>query len=322
MTAERYLDQVALLLRTIPEIATEPDFALKGGTAINLFVRELPRLSVDIDLVYLPVADRTASLQAVRDGLERIAQRLEGRLSFKVDRHLLPDGKRLLVHSGGSAIKVEVTPVLRGTVFPPELRSVSPSVEERFGFAEMQVVSFPDLYAGKMAAALDRQHPRDLFDIHHLLDNEGISDDLFHAFLVYLVSHPRPAQELLCPNRLDIAAQYNDEFVGMTVEAEALDTLLTAREALITTVQERAGTASSRHFLTSFHELNPDWSAIGLTDQIAELPALRWKLLNLRRLHEENPEKFESQLDLLQRCLDGVSAASGGAVAPAEVPPQ
>ena len=51
MTAERYLDQVALLLRTIPEIASEPDFALKGGTAINLFVRDLPRLSVDIDLV-------------------------------------------------------------------------------------------------------------------------------------------------------------------------------------------------------------------------------------------------------------------------------
>ncbi len=56
VTAERYLDQVALLLRTIPEIASEPDFALKGGTAINLFVRDLPRLSVDIDLVYLPVA--------------------------------------------------------------------------------------------------------------------------------------------------------------------------------------------------------------------------------------------------------------------------
>ena len=98
MTAERYLDQVDLLMRVIPEIAPEADFALKGGTAINLFVRDLPRLSVDIDLVYLPVADRETSLAAVRDGLERIAQRLETRLGFKVDRHLLSDGKRLLVH--------------------------------------------------------------------------------------------------------------------------------------------------------------------------------------------------------------------------------
>ena len=58
MAAERYADQVQLLVRTIPEIAREEMFALKGGTAINLFLRDLPRLSVDIDLVYLPVGDR------------------------------------------------------------------------------------------------------------------------------------------------------------------------------------------------------------------------------------------------------------------------
>ena len=321
MTAERYLDQVALLLRTIPEIASEPDFALKGGTAINLFVRDLPRLSVDIDLVYLPVAEREASLNAVRDGLERIAQRLESRLGFKVERHLLVDGKRLLVHSGGTAIKVEVSPVLRCTVFPPEIRPVSPSVEERFGFAEMQVVSLPDLYAGKMAAALDRQHPRDLFDIHHLLTQEGIDDDLFRAFLIYLVSHPRPTHELLCPHRLDIAGQYNDEFLGMTVEVEALDTLLAARETLVGMVQQRAGTTDGRRFLTSFLTLDPDWSAIGLSDQIADLPALRWKLLNLQRLSDENPEKFAAQIHLLEHCLDhptgiGDTRVQGEATAP------
>lgn len=304
MTAQRYLDQVALLLHTIPEIASEPDFALKGGTAINLFVRDLPRLSVDIDLVYLPVADRTTSLDAVRTGLERIARRLETRLGFKVERHLLPDGKRLLVHSDSTAIKVEVSPVLRGTVFPPEMRAVSPGVEDRFGFAEMQVVSLADLYAGKMAAALDRQHPRDLFDIHHLLAQEGIDDDLFRAFLIYLVSHPRPAHELLCPHRLDIAAQYNDEFVGMTVTPEALDTLLAAREALISQVQRRADAATSRRFLSSFHALDPDWSAIGLGGEIAELPAVRWKLLNLRRLRDENPEKFDAQQVMLTHCLN------------------
>lgn len=94
---------------------------------------------------------------------------------------------------------------------------MSAAVEDRFGFAEMQIVSLPDLYAGKMAAALDRQHPRDLFDIHHLLENEGIDEDLFRAFLIYLASHPRPVHELLCPHKLDIAAQYDEEFVGMTV---------------------------------------------------------------------------------------------------------
>jgi hypothetical protein len=143
MTAQRYVDQVSLLVRAIPEIAREEIFALKGGTAINLFVRDLPRLSVDIDLVYLPVADRDTSLRAVRDGLERIAVRLERGGRMAVERRLLPDGKRLVVQSEGVTSKIEVSPVLRGTVFPPELRAVSASVEGRFGFAEMQLVSRP-----------------------------------------------------------------------------------------------------------------------------------------------------------------------------------
>ena len=54
----------------------------------------------------------------------------------------------------GVKIKIEVTPVLRGCVYDPEMRSVSPTVEARFGFAEIQVVSFADLYAGKLVAAL------------------------------------------------------------------------------------------------------------------------------------------------------------------------
>jgi len=304
VTAERYLDQVELLMRVIPEIAPEGDFALKGGTAINLFVRDLPRLSVDIDLVYLPVADREASLAAARDGFERIAQRLETLLGFRVDRHLLSDGKRLIVHVERATIKVEISPVLRGTVFPPEIRAVSAAVQDRFGFAEMQIVSLPDLYAGKMAAALDRQHPRDLFDIHHLLENEGIDEDLFRAFLIYLASHPRPVHELLCPHKLDIAPQYDEEFVGMTVTPLPLDTLLTARDALIEAVQRRAAEPAARRFLESFVATEPDWSVLGLGETIAELPALRWKLLNLERLRQQNPDKFAAQAEQLNQCLD------------------
>ena len=60
---DRYVAQVRLLLSVLPDIAREPVFALKGGTAINLFYRDMPRLSVDIDLTYLPVADRQSSLE-------------------------------------------------------------------------------------------------------------------------------------------------------------------------------------------------------------------------------------------------------------------
>lgn len=304
MTTQRYVDQVSLLVRAIPEIAREDIFALKGGTAINLFVRDLPRLSVDIDLVYLPVADRDSSLQAVRDGLDRIASRLERGGRMAVERRLLSDGKRLVVQSEGVTIKIEVSPVLRGTVFPPVLRSVNAAVEERFGFAEMQLVSEADLYAGKIAAALDRQHPRDLFDIHFLFANEGISDDLFKAFLIYLVSHPRPAHELLCPHRLDISAQYSDEFLGMTVADQSLAALLDARERLVREILDRARQPANRRFLTSFLELAPDWAAVALDPATADLPALRWKSLNLERLQSENPTKFAEQLRLLTECID------------------
>lgn len=305
MATERYVGQVQLLMRTIPEIAREECFALKGGTAINLFLRDLPRLSVDIDLVYLPVADRTSSLEAVRAGLGRIADRLEQRLGLTVVRHLLPDGKRLIVSAEGSSIKIEVSPVLRGTVFEPRLLSVSPAVEERFGFAEMPVVSLPDLYAGKIAAALDRQHPRDLFDVHFLYANEGVTEDLFRAFLVYLVSHSRPANELLCPHRLDISAQYDEEFVGMTVEEVPLEALLDTRERLIRDIHARARADGPRRFLTGFHALKPDWGAIGFNEVVGELPAVQWKCLNLERLRESNHTKFKEQLDALARCLDG-----------------
>lgn len=303
MAAERYLAQVRLLLRVIPEIARETIFALKGGTAINLFLRDLPRLSVDIDLVYLPVANRESSLRAVREGLDRIADRIERRLDLKVARHLLQDGKRLVVSSDASSIKIEVSPVLRGTVFDPEVRSVSAPVEERFGFAEMQVVSLPDLYAGKLAAALDRQHPRDLFDVHFLFADGGVSDDLFRAFLVYLVSHSRPAFELLTPHRLDLSGLYGDEFIGMTVEDVPLEVLLAAREQLIGEIQARARRDGARRFLTSFHELEPDWSSIGFGDEVGQLPAVQWKRLNLNRLRESNPGKFEEQNAKLRQFL-------------------
>lgn len=235
--AEMYRRQAALLVRTIPLVAEERCFALKGGTAINLFVRDMPRLSVDIDLTYLPIADRTTSLMEIDAAMCRIAQRVrKGIRGARVSPIQLPGENcvtKLLVEADGAQIKIEVTPVLRGCVYEPAVRSVSARVEEEFGFAEIQVVSFADLYAGKIVAALDRQHPRDLFDVRDLLANEGIDDDLRQAFLVYILSHNRPMAEVLAPARLDIRAEFARGFAGMTDAAVTLDELVHARETLI-----------------------------------------------------------------------------------------
>lgn len=164
---EDYRRQVRLLIQILPIVARETEFALKGGTAINLFIREMPRLSVDIDLTYLPVASREQSLAAIDDAMARMAAAIGKEVkNAKVTPVKRPADEivtRLVIKTYEAQIKLEVTPVLRGCVYPAETRQVSAEVERQFGFAEMQVVSFSDLYAGKIMAALDRQHPRDLF---------------------------------------------------------------------------------------------------------------------------------------------------------------
>lgn len=282
--SEHYRAQVALLLRTVPAVAQESCFALKGGTAINLFVRNLPRLSVDIDLTYLTVMSRERSLGAIDKAMKRIVARLTRSLEGVRIAPGQHDGfvTKLVVREGAVQIKIEVTPVLRGCAYDPELRPVSPAVEEQFGFAEMNVVSFADLYAGKIVAALDRQHPRDLFDIRALLANEGITEDLREAFILYLISHNRPMAEILSVRPKDIAQEYQTNFQGMTAEPVALEDLLQARTditaAIVAAMPER-----HRHFLVGFEAGEPDWSLLAIP-KARKLPAVTWRQVNFDKL--------------------------------------
>jgi len=301
--SEIYERQVALLVGAIPFVSAERDFALKGGTAINLFLRDLPRLSVDIDLTYLPVADRPQSLAAIDAGMKRLGAAIakgfpDARVS-EVRNQTEKVVTRLTVQRQRAQIKIEVTPVLRGCVFPAEERSVSAATEARFGFARTQVVSFADLYAGKIVAALDRQHPRDLFDVAQLLAREGITDDLRAAFIVYLISHDRPIAEVVAPRRKDIAVAFVADFDGMTAERVTTEELSAAREALIAEVVGRMP-AAHRAFLLSFKEGAPDWSLLGVPGA-AHLPAVRWKQVNLGRLE---PEQRAASVARLASALD------------------
>lgn len=173
-----FYKQVQLLARVLPLIDTEKCFALKGGTAINLFYRELPRLSVDIDLLYLPFDKRKEALENIRSALSRLSLRIKKAIpGIQVfNTHEYGNSLRLILQLNEIRIKVELSPVIRGTVFPEIRMQVCETVENEFGYAELQVASFPDLFAGKICAALDRQHPRDLFDIKLMLDNEGFTD--------------------------------------------------------------------------------------------------------------------------------------------------
>jgi predicted nucleotidyltransferase component of viral defense system len=298
--AEIYRRQVALLMRILPLVAEEKDFALKGGTAINLFVRNMPRLSVDIDLTYLPVQPRAESLAAIDAAMERITQRVMRRIpGAQITEGRLEGARtRLLVRALGVQTKIEVTPVLRGCVYDPEWRRVVDAVEEAFGFVEMQIVSFADLYGGKIVAALDRQHPRDLFDARDLLAHEGIDEALRRAFIVYLLSHDRPMHEVLVARRKDISEEFLRGFNGMTDKPITFEELVAAREALIVDVVGKMPDAH-RKFLISFERGAPDWPLLGLP-AAAELPAVKWRQLNLDKL---TPEKRAALIAGLERVL-------------------
>jgi predicted nucleotidyltransferase component of viral defense system len=286
--SESFRAQVRLLVRTLPLVAVETALALKGGTAINLFVRDMPRLSVDIDLAYLPVEDRPTSLAAIEGALARIQTQLRADLGANVApvrSGAAQELTKLLVSSGDATIKIEVTPVLRGSVFPSEMRTVMPRVEEDYGFAEMQVVSFADLYGGKIVAALDRQHPRDLFDVRDLMRNEGVDDALRQAFAVYLISHRRPMAELLTVRPKDIATEFERGFVGMTEEAVTLEELIKARTGIKSLIVD-AMPEPHRRLLLSVEQGEPDWSHLGLAG-VEELPSVKWRLQNIRGLEAE-----------------------------------
>ena len=228
--------QAELVVRVLPHVARREEFALKGGTAINLFLREMPRLSIDIDLTYLSRTHRAEALPEIRQGLEAVGMDLKAAIpgiGVQATHPSVTDALRLDLVLDGCRIKIEVSPVARGTVWPTETREVVVAVEERLGYSENRLVSFNDLYAGKMCAALDRQHPRDLYDIALLLENEGIGRNLLKTFLVYLIGHNRPMAELLAPRHRDIAGLFDGEFREMTREPVPLKMLLDAREHLV-----------------------------------------------------------------------------------------
>lgn len=300
-----YYKQVLLLLRLIPIVKKETCFALKGGTAINLFVRDFPRLSVDIDLAYLPLEPREIALANVRNALAAIAaniNKIPDLIAVLQDNK--PDEMRIIVedHSSlnrGTQVKIEVSPVARGTLLPSIELDVVAAVENEFGFASMKVVSLPDLYGGKLCAALDRQHPRDLFDIKVLLENQKIDRELFNGFITYLLSHKRPVSEIMNPRWKDITQVFENEFKGMTAEPVTLEALTLVPEKMIQGLKDNFN-QQDYDFLVSFKKGEPDWS-LACSDQIQYLPAVQWKLLNIRKMPTQ---KHIDSVNLLQKTME------------------
>lgn len=299
-----YADTVRLLLSITPDVFANDIFAMKGGTAINLFVRDMPRLSVDIDVVYTPWQHpREQALPAITAELNAIAGRVAklGLTARTVASKDLGDTK-LLIENESSQVKVEVNVVFRGTVLPIERRALTGRTAQMFS-AEFDVpmLATAELYGSKLVAAMDRQHPRDLFDAWQMFESDGLTDVAVECFVTYLAGHNRPTHEVLFGNEKDIAREYTDNFVGMTTEPVELDTLLQTRERLRSELPRRL-TDKHRRLLIGLARAEPDWTLLHCL-HAAELPALRWKLANLQTFRQRRPADFERQASILEEQL-------------------
>jgi predicted nucleotidyltransferase component of viral defense system len=280
-----YTKQVKLLLDVLPEVA-------------NLFVRDMPRLSVDIDLTYVEIAERNETLEGINVALMRIKERIEGlRPSIRIEHK--ENICKLQLDERGVMIKIEVNMVGRGLIGEATKAQLCEAAQEQFdAFCAIPIVPLGQLYGGKLCAAMDRQHPRDLFDVKLLLENEGFTDDIKRGFIFGLVGSNRPTHEMLNPNLLDQRMAFENQFQGMSAIEFSYDEYEATRLQLIETIQSSLN-ESDKAFLLSLTGLEPDWSIY----DFQYFPSVKWKLLNLEKFKTENPETYQQQLSELGKVL-------------------
>ena len=301
-------DTVRLLLDIAPAVFASPAFAIKGGTALNLFLQDLPRLSVDIDVVFTDhTLDRQAALQAIATGLDAIRARLEA-MGYQVilGRNSGQNETKLMVVSELAEVKVEVNEVFRGTLLPHQRLPLSPATEERFTQSvTLPVLATAELYGSKLVAAMVRQHPRDLFDVLILYKTIGLTPDILDCFVAYLAGHDRPVHETLSPRTKPLDVVYANQFIGMTREEVSLEALEEVRRRLYQELP-RALTTAHRTFLLSLVQRQPQWECLPFP-HLQELPAIRWKLLNLGK---RRCQKLAEQSERLTACFQQSEVAT------------
>ena len=291
-----YRRQVALLIRVMPLVFKIKDFAVHGGTAINLFHRNLPRYSVDIDVTYIPVEDRNTSLLRINEALGRIADRVKR--SFRDVRVIpRPDISKITCERRGCQVKIEVNQTKRGLVCgEASLLPLCEKAQSMFGMeTEARIVSIPQLYGGKISAALSRQHPRDLFDIKQMdIPLEEVKDGLIFS----LLGSDRPIHESFAPNLIDQHEAMERQFSGMSEIAFTYTDFEATREKLVNDVNALM-TEDDKRFLIGFEELAVDWDNSPY-HSFKDYPSVKWKIQNLQKLKESNPKKLKAEANKLR----------------------
>lgn len=262
----------------------------------------MPRLSVDIDLTYIPASDnRDLDLENIRIALERV----KGQLKSRIPNISFPDSIRakeelkLICTTPEAMIKIEVNQINRGIIADTELVILCDKAQEIFDkFCEVRMVSRKQLWGGKINAALDRQHPRDLFDIQNLINEVGYSQEIKEGFIFFLLCGKRPIHELLSPHDIDQTAVFESQFHGMTDVDFGYNEYQETRKQLIAMINDSL-TTEDKEFILAFTKGEPDWTKV----DYSKYPAIRWKLLNIDKLRKNNFKKHKEQMKMTEKIL-------------------
>ena len=295
-----YKNQVKLLIDVLPYVAKEECFALKGGTAINLFYNNLPRLSVDIDLTYIGFESRDIACANINNALKRIADDLNAK-GYIANVQGNDIEKKIICSNQHAKIKIEPNYIIRGYIEKPKTLEVCENVEDEFGYVQIQVVSKKELYGGKICAALDRQHPRDLFDIKELIERDGINEELVKGFIAMLLSHDKPLHETLNPNIKNQTEIFEKQFQGMTNKKFSYIEHEQTLNNLINIIKEKI--LPYKQPLLNFVSLKGNLSDFKINN-LEKLPAIKWKIKNLQKLQSMNIKKFEEQYNQLYKYFE------------------
>lgn len=298
----KYKKQVALLLRILPAVYRLREFAIHGGTAINMFHKNMPRYSVDIDVTYIPIEDRRTNFDKINAGLTDIKQDIERSIPGITVKHR-PDILKLLCAFCEATVKIEVNGTKRGTIGEVVDLPLCEKAQAEFSMGcKARTASFSQLYGGKIAAALSRQHPRDLFDCKYM-ELETFAD-VKDGFMLCLLSSEKPIVELLQPNEINQADAMENQFQGMSDIPFSYDDYDSTRKALMEMVYENL-TETDKEFILSFEKGCPEWSKCSAGD-LSGYPSVQWKLLNIDKLKKANAKKLEQSTDKLRRFLESI----------------
>jgi predicted nucleotidyltransferase component of viral defense system len=294
-----YKQQVELLLKIIPTLSGIDVFAVHGGTAINLYVLDLPRYSVDIDVTYVPIKSREESFAEIHKNLSIIKEKVKAIIPNVI---VTEKPNKIYCNQRGITVKVEVSETKRGLVEPMEIKPLCKRAQTVFETSnKTKIVSFSQLYGGKISAALDRQHPRDLFDIKLMFDKITDFEQVKKGFFYSLLGGDRPIVETLAPNRINQSEALVQQFAGMTDIPFSYSDFEETREKLIEFINSNL-TDDDKAFLLDFEAGNSLTKHTGY-QEFLQFPSVQWKQLNINKLKSNNPVKHKQGIEKLAKSL-------------------